>query len=31
MITHRVALDDIQEGFELAAGAGESLKVIVVS
>ena len=30
MITHRVALDDIQKGFDLAAGAGESLKVVVV-
>ncbi|MBE0521511.1 MAG: alcohol dehydrogenase catalytic domain-containing protein [Candidatus Methanoperedenaceae archaeon] len=30
MITHRVRLENIQEGFDLAAGAGESLKVVVV-
>jgi len=29
MITHILALDDIQRGFDLVAGAGESVKVIV--
>lgn len=29
MITHRLKLDDIQKGFDLVAGAGDSLKVIV--
>ncbi len=30
MITHRLPLDDAQEGFRLTAGAGESLKVVLV-
>ncbi|MCZ7356943.1 MAG: alcohol dehydrogenase catalytic domain-containing protein [Candidatus Methanoperedens sp.] len=30
LITDRVRLDDIQKGFKIAGGAGESLKVIVV-
>ncbi len=29
LITHRLPLENIQEGFNLAAGAGESLKVIL--
>ncbi len=30
MITDRVSLEDIQEGFKIACGAGNSLKVVVV-
>jgi L-iditol 2-dehydrogenase len=30
MITNRVRLEDIQKGFKIAAGAGNSLKVVVV-
>jgi len=29
MITHRLPLGDIQRGFDLVAGANESLKVII--
>lgn len=31
MITDRVRLEDIQKGFKIAAGAGNSLKVVVVN
>ncbi len=31
MITNRVRLEDIQKGFRIAAGGGESLKVVVVA
>ncbi|MDA8170368.1 MAG: alcohol dehydrogenase catalytic domain-containing protein [Nitrospiraceae bacterium] len=31
MITHRYPLSDIQKGFALVAGAGESLKVVIVA
>ncbi len=31
MITHRVALTAIQEGFKLVSAADESLKVVVVT
>ncbi len=30
MVTHTIALSDIQKGFALAAGAAESLKVVIV-
>ncbi|MDA8388481.1 MAG: hypothetical protein M0Z58_07475 [Nitrospiraceae bacterium] len=30
MITHRIALSDIQKGFALVAGAGDSMKVVIV-
>ena len=30
MVTHTIALPDIQKGFALAAGASESLKVVIV-
>ncbi len=30
MVTHRLALSDIQKGFALVAGAAESLKVVIV-
>ena len=30
MVTHSIALSDIQKGFALAAGASESLKVVIV-
>lgn len=30
MITHRIPLSDIQKGFNLVSGAGESLKVVIV-
>jgi threonine dehydrogenase-like Zn-dependent dehydrogenase len=29
MVTHRIGLDRIQEGFDLVVRAGDSLKVIV--
>lgn len=31
MITDRIALDDIQKGFDIAAAAKESLKVVIIS
>lgn len=30
LITHRLGLDEAQEGFRLVAGAGESIKVVIV-